>query len=241
MEDKKPYEVSARETTPATLLNLAINQGADLDRLERLMVLQDKWEATQARKAYTAAMADFKKNPPDIEKDRHVKYGNTEYNHASLGNVTEKINAALSAHGLSAAWETTQSEKGVTVTCRITHVLGHSESTSLTAGSDTSGAKNAIQALGSAISYLQRYTILALTGLSTHDMDDDAAPPEYISDKQLSTITDLINDKGVEVAKFLLYMNCESLEKITAKDFDKAVAGLKVAKGKVVKADADNH
>lgn len=237
-EEIKPYEVTVRETTPATLLNMAIDQGADLDRLEKLMMLQTQWEANQARKAYTVAMSAFKKNPPSIEKDRKVSYktdkGVTNYNHASLGNVTEKINSALGDHGLSAAWTTEQGEKGVTVTCKITHVLGHSEQTSLTAALDTSGGKNNIQALGSTISYLERYTILALTGLATHEMDTDGTQEEtFVTEAQLSTITDFINGKSVDTAKFLQYMGAESVEKIPAKDFNKAVASLRAAKGKV--------
>jgi len=225
-------ELTLRQDSPAALMMKAVQGGMDLDKLEKMMDLQTKWEANQARKAYIEAMTAFKANPPEIEKDRHVKYGQTEYNHASLGNVTEKINAALSKHGLSAAWETEQNERGVKVTCKITHVLGHSESTSLTAANDQSGGKNAIQALGSTISYLQRYTILSLTGLATHEMDDDGASVQSIDEKQISTILDLINEKGVDLEKFLVYMGCEAVEKIPADDFKKAIQALKVARGK---------
>ena len=226
-------QVAIRETTPAMLLSMAIDQGADLDRLEKLMLLQERWESTNARKAYSQAMAGFKANPPEIEKDRKVAFGNTKYSHATLGNVTDKINSALSQHGLSAGWTTKQEGKSVTVTCRITHVLGHYEETSLTADLDTSGAKNSIQALGSTITYLERYTVLALTGLATKDQDNDGAGTvEYISDKQLSTICDLINGKDIDQAKFLKYMGCETLEQIQASDFNKAINSLKAAKGK---------
>ena len=226
-------QVAIRETTPAMLLSMAIDQGADLDRLEKLMLLQERWESTNARKAYSQAMAGFKANPPEIEKDRKVAFGNTKYSHATLGNVTDKINSALSQHGLSAGWTTKQEGKSVTVTCRITHVLGHYEETSLTADLDTSGAKNSIQALGSTITYLARYTVLALTGLATKDQDNDGAGTvEYISDKQLSTICDLINGKDIDQAKFLKYMGCETLEQIQASDFNKAINSLKAAKGK---------
>ena len=37
---------------PAELLRIAINNGADLDRLEKLMDMQERWEANEARKAY---------------------------------------------------------------------------------------------------------------------------------------------------------------------------------------------
>jgi len=54
---------------------------------------------------------------------------------------------------------------------------------------------------------------------------------DVIDEKQLSTITDMINDKNVNAKKFLGYMETESLEKIPADQYDKAIAALKIAKG----------
>ena len=160
--------------TPANLLSIAINKGSDLDQLKTLMDLQERHQANEAKKAYTKAMAAFRADPPIIVKDQKVEYKNTKYSHATLGQVATVINAALGEHGLSAGWKTEQSESGsVTVTCSITHIDGHSESTSLTAPPDATGSKNAIQAIGSTVSYLQRYTILAITGLATSEHDDD--------------------------------------------------------------------
>ena len=171
------YQGEVAPSKPSDIIQLAVTQGADLEKLEKLMELQERYEANEAKKKYTEAMAAFKANPPEIMKDRHVRYqtskGVTEYKHSSLANVTDKINKALSTNGLSAGWSTKQDGDNITVTCTITRWEGHSESTSLTAKPDMSGAKNAIQAIGSTISYLERYTVLALTGLATHDMDDD--------------------------------------------------------------------
>lgn len=41
------------------------------------------------------------------------------------------------------------------------------------AAPDNSGKKNAIQSIASAVTYMQRYTLLAATGMSTKGMDDD--------------------------------------------------------------------
>ncbi len=149
----------------------------DVDKLEALLKVQMQWEANEAKKAYVVAMAAFKENPPEILKDKTVSYetqkGVTSYKHATLHNVTSKINTELSKHGLTASWVTSQDNSGVKVTCKITHVMGHSEECCLTAPPDLTGSKNAIQAIGSTVQYLQRYTILALTGLATCGTDDD--------------------------------------------------------------------
>ena len=54
--------------TPSVLLAMAVQQGADLDRLERLMALQERWEANEARTAFVAAMTAFKAEPLEIFK-----------------------------------------------------------------------------------------------------------------------------------------------------------------------------
>ena len=154
------------------------DDGIDVDKLEKLFEIQERWEANEARKAYHQAMADFKANPPEILKDKKVSFKNndqttTSYSHATLHNVTSVINAELSKHGLTASWTTGQSDKGVSVTCRITHIMGHSEETTLVAPADGSGKKNSIQAIGSTVTYLERYTLFAITGIAGKDQDDD--------------------------------------------------------------------
>jgi hypothetical protein len=164
--------------TPADLVRHAMDSGADLDRLERLMDMQMKWEANEARKAYHLAMADFKRNPPTIYKDKHVEFrtdkGVTAYDHATLGNVVERVVAALAEHGFSHRWVPNRGEGGlISITCVITHKLGHSEETTLEAGLDQSGGKNNIQAMISTKSYLERHSLLAAVGLATRDTPGD--------------------------------------------------------------------
>ena len=241
MEDKTLVEVGEYrpDRSPAALMMVAIEKNLDLDKVEKAMALQERWEANEARKAYHDAMAGFKAEPPEIEKDRHVKFqtakGTTEYRHASLANVTAKINAALSVHGLSAGWKVAQADKQITVTCTITHRLGHSESTSLSGSPDDSGSKNPIQAVGSTISYLERYTLLALTGLATHDMDDDSngtTTTEYITEEQSAGIKVMLSETGSDTAAFLKFIGAESVDKILAAHYGKAIAALKAKKTK---------
>lgn len=167
----------AVSVTPMRLLEIATEKGADIEKLKQLMELQERWEANEAKKAFVQAMSTFKKDPPTIHKNKDANFGagKAAYSYATLHNVCEQIVQALSRVGISHDWKTQQVEGKVRVTCVLTHVRGHSEATWLEASPDTSGSKNSIQAIGSTVSYLQRYTLLAATGLSVAEMDDDGA------------------------------------------------------------------
>jgi len=244
-KNKEKEIVKIEESSPAMMIREAIKTGSNLDQLEKLLALQERFEANEARKAYHEAMAAFKADPPKINKDKTVSFntsaGKTSYNHATLANVTEKINTALSKHGLSASWSTKQNG-AILVTCKITHARGHSEETTLQAPSDTSGSKNAIQAIGSTISYLCRYTLLCLTGLATYEQDDDGkaagAPVEYIDDKQLHSLRDNMIALKISEKKFVEYLKIESLEKMPKSDYRKALVTIEAKrKSKVANND----
>lgn len=164
-------------STPPALLQQAIASGAGIEVLERLMALQERWEANQAEKAFNAALADLRNDMPSIIKNRTVDYtssrGHTYYKYEDLQAVTETLTPIMAQHGLSFRWRTQTDKPGeVTVTCIVSHRDGHSETTTLSAVNDQSGNKNDIQALGSAVTYLQRYTLKAALGIAAANDDD---------------------------------------------------------------------
>ncbi len=178
--------VARPSATPADLVRYAMDSNADLDRLEKLMEMQVKWEEREAKKAFVSDMAEFKRIDLRINKDNHVEFrtdkGITAYDHATIGNVVGIIVPALAAHGFSHRWVIERGEGGlIRVRCVITHRLGHSEETVLEAGLDQTGGKNNIQAMISTKTYLERHSLLAATGLATSDQPDDfdaTSPPK---------------------------------------------------------------
>jgi hypothetical protein len=163
------------QSTPGGLIALAIQRGTDIAQLEKLLELQQRWEANEARKAYHAAFSAFKSEGVRVLRNRRVDAGPLQgKSYAELHAVVDAVTEALSRHGLSASWKTTKDEKDwLEVTCTLSHVGGHSESVSMGGPPDAGGAKNAIQARGSTITYLQRYTLKAITGLAEAGQDDD--------------------------------------------------------------------
>jgi hypothetical protein len=166
--------------TPAALLQMAVAKDLDLEKLERLMALQERWNADQARKAFYHAMTEFQGMMSTLEKDAEVKYTGkggqvTHYKHSSLGAIADEIRGPCQACGLSYRFEyAPAAQQGyTTVSCVVTHIAGHSERTSLDVPGDMSGGKNAIQALGSSLTYAHRYTVLPAFGLVTGIEDTD--------------------------------------------------------------------
>lgn len=166
--------------TPMELLDRALASNANVETLDKLMALQERWEANLARKAFDEAMSAAKAEIGPIKKNRHVGYdskksdaGRTEYSHEDFAEIAKQINPILAAHGLSYRFRTASPPDGpVSVTCIISHRMGYSEENSLQAPRDTSGSKNPIQAVGSTVTYLQRYTLKAALGLAAENDDD---------------------------------------------------------------------
>lgn len=217
--------------TPMTMLSMAVSQGADLDKLEKLMALQERYENNEARKAFNEAMGAFRAEGITVAKDSRVTYktdkGVTDYVHASLGNICNVVGGAMAKYGLSYRWNTQQIEGRIKVTCIVSHKQGHSESVSLEASADSSGGKNNIQAIGSTVSYLERYTLLAATGTATEYQDDDGRgsdPIECISANQEADLVALLEEVEADKKAFLDYFKIDKIQDLPASDYKKAVA-----------------
>lgn len=172
-------EVTKQEQlNPAQLLTLAVNQNLDIEKLERLMDLQKRWESDQNRKNFFEALAKFQSEVPELRKNKSVSFKEVKYNYAPLADITRQIKDTCRDCGLSYRWEIADTKEELKVTCLVTHTDGHTERTTMTASPDDSGSKNKIQARGSAIEYLKRYTLIGALGLSTSDSDIDGYMPE---------------------------------------------------------------
>ncbi len=221
----------ATPATPATLVQMAVESGADLDRLEKLMDMQEKWEAREAKKSYLKAMAGFQKECPIIQKDAHVRFetqkGITEYDHPSLGGMLGQVGDLMGQYGLVRSWRMIQDTGLMTVECIITHIDGHQESTSMVGPYDQSGGKNNIQAIGSTQKYLERYTFEAIIGAASgNDNDGNDSEPilETINEKQIEEICEKLKGKNGKVFLSWVSKVCnikmESVNDIPIKYYD---------------------
>lgn len=170
-------------STPTSLISQAIEKGLDVNALEKLLDLQQRWDANIAKKQFFASFTNFQANCPDLRKTKTVAFNQTSYNYAPLADITRQIGKALKDNQLSYRWEIKDVNDEIEVTCLISHVDGHTERTTMKAKSDVSGSKNAIQARASTVTYMQRYTLIGALGLSTADADIDGRLPQVDVDK----------------------------------------------------------
>lgn len=167
--------------TPADLLQTAIERDLDIEKLQALVVLQNQWEARQAKKAFDQAFAAFKDEAVQVVKNTVVSDGPLKgKSYVNLSGVVAAVTPALSRHGLVASWKLTKDtppgEGGpgwMEVTCTLRHVAGHEEAVFMGGAPDVGPGRNALQARASTKSYLERYTLLAITGMAASDSDDD--------------------------------------------------------------------
>jgi hypothetical protein len=226
--------------TPLDMLNRAVMSGADMAMIEKLMALHERWDANQARKAFDEAVAAAKREIPPIQ--RNVA-GHNAKRYADFAAIAKVVDPIIGAHGLSYRFRTTQNDR-ISVTCILSHKAGHSEETTLSGPADTSGNKNAIQAIGSTLTYLQRYSLVQMLGLAAGNDDDGkaAGDGETITQEQLDNLIDLADDVGADKEAFCRYFFTDrikrdpdfvpSLADIQVKDLPRAIAALNKKRAK---------
>lgn len=218
--------------TPMQLVERAMAAG-NLDLVERFMQLQERWEARQALKAFEVAMAAAKAEIRPIVKNREVDFtsarGRTNYDYEDFGQIADQVDHILAKHGLNYRHRPRQNGKSLTIICKMAHRDGHFEEVELTADNDESGNKNSIQSIGSAATYLQRYTVKLALGLATTKDDDGrkaAADEPTITEDQIANLEALLTEVAANKAGFLKVCKIDQLEDMPASKYKEAVRRL---------------
>lgn len=222
----------------------ARDPAVNIEKMERLFTMHAEMQARQAKAAYAAALAEMQPALPTIDRKGkiEIKKGaeiiqSTAY--VLFEDINEAIRPVLAAHGFALTFKSGQTPEGkITVTGILSHAQGHSEETTLTLMHDSSGSKNAVQAIGSSISYGKRYTAMMLLNITSRalpDADDDAkaaAGPGTINEDQVDAIRSLIVETGADIPRFLQYMKVEKIEAIEARYFDGAIKALEAKRAR---------
>jgi hypothetical protein len=226
------------QITPMEMLNQAVERGANIEVLTKLMDLQERWEANQARKAFDEAISAAKAEIGPVTRNAT---GHNDKRYANFAAYARVVDPVISKFGLSYRFRTTQTDR-INVTCILSHKAGHSEENTLTGPPDKTGSKNDIQAIGSTLKYLQRYSLVQSLGLSDDDGSDDdghaAGAGDTITSEQAQQITVLIQDTNSDIAIFRETFGIATILDMAAKDFQRAITMLETKKRRQIAAAA---
>lgn len=231
----EPQASQVAVMSPDMMIDRALASGASVEIIERLFALKEKVDAHNAKKAFDAAVSAAKAMIGPIVKNRDVDFVNksnvrTNYKHEDFAEIARTVDPILGQHGLSYRFHTRQGDGGrITVTCILAHRDGHAEETGLSASPDESGNKNSIQAIGSTITYLQRYTLKAALGLAASNDDDarSAGGDETINDDEVSELLEGLAETHTSLLKFLKFFKIERIEDLRRSSLGKARAIIK--------------
>jgi len=167
------------------LLQIAIERNAGAEQFAMLVDSIMKARKEDARLQFEAALGRFKQHLPEVFKTRKVQFpnrdgGQTSYSHAELDKAAQIVAEELQKEGITFNWKPGASDGSRTrMICVFRHPeSGHvEEMATLDGPADTSGGKNNVQAIGSTVTYLQRYTLLAAAGIVPKGLDNDGATP----------------------------------------------------------------
>ena len=221
------HDIAAPDGSPLALVMQAAATGATPEQIGQWMDLQERWGANEARKAYFTAMGRFQGECPAIPRTKTVqgRTGGLLYKYAPLEKILDVIRATEAACGFMHTWDQDDLENGgVRVTCRISHIAGHSETSTVTIPATTGMNTSKAQDKGIISSYGKRYSLLNAYGLATGGEDADGAAPsepvQTITASQIATLKKALEDKGRDLKGACTYAKVDKPEQITVDKYE---------------------
>jgi hypothetical protein len=157
--------------------------------MDKILAVQERYEAGEARKAFAAAIVAAKRELPSvIGYDAQNKFAG--YRYSTLAAIVDAVTKVLSRHDLSVSWDVSSTSDTVTVVCKITHSAGHVETSSPittkvenTTSSAGKEKKTPAQAIMSAATTLRRMTVMSMLGLSSgEETSDESIEPQLVTE-----------------------------------------------------------
>lgn len=175
------------ENSAESLLLAAVEKGANVDTMERLMAMRRELRAEAARDAYYMALSKAQRDYPDIAKTKDV---GGRYKYAPLDSIIRTVSGTLEDNGFSYSFNTERLSDGVRVTCTAHHRMGHSESSEIFIPEHGGHGTNDAQQTGSANTYGRRYSFCNVFGIQSEEDDDgkSAGAPQIEKVKRMMDV-----------------------------------------------------
>lgn len=207
----------------------AANPNVDVEKLERLLAMQERVLSKQAEISFNSAFAEMQSEMPEITERGDIRVnGQSRSRYAKFEDINEAVKPVLQKHGFAITFKTQTDKNAVTVTGILMHKDGHRETTDMMLEADTSGSKNGVQSIGSSVSYAKRYVLSALLNITTRGEDDNGSrgAAQFITENQVADLKALAEEVKADLPAFLKYMRVSNVESLPASMYANAVKAL---------------
>lgn len=226
---------------------VCLDPSADINKLEKMLDMQERILNRNAEQAFAADFAAMQSELPRIARNGTIEIKSKDTGKviqstafAKLEDINDGVRPTLQKYGFGVSFSITQAVGLVTVTAKLLHRLGHSESTSISLPIDTTGSKNAVQGNGSTVSYGKRYAICALLNISTGDDADGNQSeikdtPKTVGEEEIKNLLAAAKVAGKDEAYICQKANVKNINEILLVRYAAAMSHLQkiAAKGDV--------
>ena len=211
----------------------ATNPDVDIEKMERLMQMHERLVDKNAETAFNRAMMEAQTEIKPVAADKRNEHTNSDY--ASYAALDRMLRPIYTRHGFALSFGTDDSPlpDNVRVVCDVMHCDGHTKTPYIDMPADGKGAKGGdvmtkTHATGSATQYGMRYLLKMIfnVAIGNHDDDGNAASSPTITEKQLADLGALMDETGINKAKFLEVCKLDAFKNMPASKYAGAVSRL---------------
>jgi len=217
--------------------SLAANPDVDVDKLQKIMEMQEHILDRNAEQAFNAAMVQAQKNMPIVPKDKKNTQTNSMY--SSYEMMLKHCQPVYTGAGFSILFYEGEAKKDdeIRIMADIMHEAGHTKTRFIDVPIDNVGIKGSVNktgphAKGSSTQYGRSYLMKMVFNIPTGDDTDGNRPRQCITEDQANEIESMIRDNNIDPdgtyidSKFLPWLNVKSIAEIPKGKFKMAIGGL---------------
>lgn len=231
--------VVERAVVPSSLLEIISAALVDprvdnVEKLGKLLDLQERLDARAAEQEFNRDFAQAALDMPRVTKKGVIDLGGSKGKipFAKYEDIDRVLRPIEARYGFSRSFSTEPAKDGILMTVCLAHRGGHHVKSTRFMPPDAGPGRNAMQAIGSASSYAKRYLTLDIWNIITEGQDDDASGSDPITDDQLQTIQNMLDELQMSPArmkKFLEFAKADGVAHIQRHRYDEVLLRLKEA------------
>jgi len=200
--------------------------------LLELSKLQNQWQSKQVyAEEKTATNSGYRSNATNSGYQSNATNAFFKSKYADLAECLNTVRPVFSKHGLSLS-QFPSFENGI---ASVESILMHNSGEWISNVASAPVSKQDAQGVGSATTYLRRYSLAAIAGIAQEDDDANSAighkteaksADAFITLDQCKTIDSLLKQTNSDVKSFLKFIGAKDITMIAAANYEKAVAAL---------------